>query len=137
MRPDVFEVAGSVQLCSGQEAGCETAVHAMRAILEGEHTQAVILVDAQNAFNLLNQQLALLNIHRICPSIAPVLTNLYRRDANLCVQKETVKSSKGVVQSDPLAMAMFALGITPLIRALKTCHQIWFADDASAGETLE
>ena len=78
VRPDVFEVAGSVRLCSGQEARCETAVHAMRAILEGEHTQAVILVDAQNAFNLLNQQLALLNIHRICPSIAPVLTNLYR-----------------------------------------------------------
>ena len=48
-----------------------------------------------------------------------------------------MKSSEGVVQGDPLAMAMFALGITPLIRALKTCHQIWFADDASAGETLE
>ena len=46
VRLDVLEVAGSVQLCADREAGCETAVHAMRAILEGEHTQAVILVDA-------------------------------------------------------------------------------------------
>ena len=135
--PDVLKVAGSVQLCAGQEAGSETAVHVMHAILEGKHTQAVILVDAQNAFNLLNQQLALLNIHRICPSIATVLTNLYRKDANLYLQKETVQSSEAVMQGDSLAMAMFALGITPLIRTLKTCHQIWFADDASAGGTLE
>ena len=41
------------------------------------------------------------------------------------------------MQGDPLVMAMFAFRITPLIRALKTCHQIWFADDASAGGTLE
>ena len=137
VKSDALEVAGSVQLCAGQEARCETAIHAMRAILEGEHTQAVILVDAQNAFNLLNQQLALLNIHHICPSIALVLAYLYRRDANLYVQKETVQSSIGVLQGDPLAMAMFALRITLLTRVLKTCHQIWFADDASAGGTLE
>ena len=137
VRLGALEIAGSVLLCAGQEAGCKTAVHAMRAILEGECTQTVILVNAQNAFNLLNQQLALLNIHRICPSITPVLTNLYRRDANMYVQIETVQSNEEVMQSDPLAMAMFALGVTPLIRALKTCYQIWFADDASAGGTLE
>ena len=53
VRSAVLEVAGYVQLCAGQEAGCETAVHAMRAILEGEHTQAVILVDAQSVLTCL------------------------------------------------------------------------------------
>ena len=53
VRSDVLEVAGSGQLCAGQEARCETAVHAMRAILEGEHTQAVILVDAQSVLTCL------------------------------------------------------------------------------------
>lgn len=54
---DVLEVAGSVQLCAGQEARSETDVHAIRAILEDECAQAIILIDAQNAFNLLNRHL--------------------------------------------------------------------------------
>ena len=43
VKSDALEVTRSVQLCAGQEAGCETVVHAMRATLEGEHTQAVVL----------------------------------------------------------------------------------------------
>ena len=137
VKSDVLEVAGSVQLCAGQDAGCEAAVHAMKSILENEDTQAALLVDAKNAFNLLNRRLALVNCHKICPSIAVTLTNLYREDASLYVQNETVMSREGVMQGDPLAMAMFAIGITPLIKELGETHQIWFADDAAAGGTLD
>jgi hypothetical protein len=137
VKTDILEVTGSIQLCAGQDSGCEAAVHAMRVILQDESTEAALLVDAQNAFNCLNRQLALVNIHRICPSIAATLTNLYREDANLYVQNETVHSCEGVMQGDPLAMAMFALGVTPLIRELQGIRQIWFADDAASGGSLE
>ena len=51
---DVLEAAGSLQLCAGQDAGNETAVHAMRAIFHDDSTETVLLVDASNVFNSLN-----------------------------------------------------------------------------------
>lgn len=54
--------AGSQQLCAGQKAGCEAAVHAMRNVFEDPATEGVLLVDASNAFNNLNRKVALHNI---------------------------------------------------------------------------
>ena len=48
---DILEAAGSLQLCAGQDAGNEAAVHAMRAIYCDSSTEAVLLIDASNAFN--------------------------------------------------------------------------------------
>ena len=50
-------------------AGCEAAVHAMRQLFHDPGSQAVLLVDASNAFNSVNGQAALHNILRICPSL--------------------------------------------------------------------
>ena len=52
---DVSEAAGSLQLFAGQDAGNEASVHAMRAIFCDDSTEAVLLVDASNAFNCLNR----------------------------------------------------------------------------------
>ena len=51
---EIMEVAGTTQLCAGQEAGCEIGVHSMRAIFRDPSTEAILFVDASNAFNLLN-----------------------------------------------------------------------------------
>jgi len=51
---DIKEAAGGVQLCVGQVSGCEAGVHAMRGIFDDEETEAILLVDATNAFNSLN-----------------------------------------------------------------------------------
>ena len=72
------------------------AVHAMRQIFDDTNTQAVLLVDASNAFNNLNCQTALLNIHLNCPSIAKVLINTYRADTQLFVDGETILSQEGI-----------------------------------------
>ena len=42
---DVLEAAGSLQLCAGQDAGNEAAVHAMRAVYLNDSTEALLLVD--------------------------------------------------------------------------------------------
>ena len=71
---DVEETAGALQLCAGQDGGCEAAVHAMRSVFQAPETEAVLLVDANNAFNSLNRKAALQNISIICPSLAQTLT---------------------------------------------------------------
>ena len=51
---DVRAAAGPLQLCCGQDAGCEAAVHAMRTVFDTDTTDAILLVDATNEFNNLN-----------------------------------------------------------------------------------
>ena len=62
IKPQIMESAGNVQLCAGQPAGCEAAVHAMSEIFAGDETDAVLLVDATNAFNSINRRIMLHNI---------------------------------------------------------------------------
>ena len=134
IRDDIQIAAGSLQLCAGQLSGCEAAIHFMRQLYSSPDVEAVILVDASNAFNSLNRPAALFNIHHLCPSFSTVLINTYRSDVNLFIGGKTLLSEEGTTQGDPLAMPMYALGIIPLINALSDDHikQVWYADDATA-----
>ena len=58
---DLQDAVGTIQLCTGQDAGCEAAVHAMEQIYADDDTEAMIFVDASNAFDCLNRQVTLLN----------------------------------------------------------------------------
>ena len=135
----VQEVTGALQVCSGQQGGCEAAIHAMRHVFSESNTEAVLLVDATNAFNQLNRQAALQNIMRLCPEMAPAIVNTYRSNAQLFIDGETILSEEGTTQGDPLAMAMYAIATVPLIHQLdasSSVRQVWFADDATAGGQL-
>lgn len=72
---DVQQVTGALQVCDGQQGGCESAVHAMRLVFQDPNTKAVLLADASNAFNCLNREVALQNVLSLCPSTAPNLVN--------------------------------------------------------------
>ena len=61
-RDDAQEATGALQLCAGQEASCEAAIHAIHQLFELSDTDAAILIDATNAFNSLNRENALRNI---------------------------------------------------------------------------
>ena len=137
-KADIQAAVGPLQLCAGHDAGCEAAIHAMREIFDDEETEGVLLVDAKNAFNSLNRAAALHNCQALCPSLAPILINIYRSSAQLFVAGESILSQEGTTQGDPLAMAMYALGTLPLIRAVTTpgAKQTWYADDAAAGGNL-
>ena len=66
-----------LELCAGQCASCEAAVHVMREIFADEGTEGILLVDVSNTFNSLNRRTALLNMFHLCPPLATVLTNTY------------------------------------------------------------
>ena len=135
---DIRAAAGPLQVCAGQPAGVEAAIHALCVRFGEDDCEGVLLVDATNAFNLLNRQVALRNIMALCPTIAPFLINIYRSPSELNVGGETMLSMEGTTQGDPLAMAMFAIATRPLIErvACAKADQIWFADDAGAGGKL-
>ena len=132
---DIQDAAGTVQLCAGQKSGTEAAVHAMNLAFKEENSEAVLLVDASNAFNSLNRQIALRNIRTLCPSISTMLINSYRKDPELFVGGTTIHSKEGTTQGDPLAMPMYAIALLPLIKKVNphcSVTQAWYADDASA-----
>ena len=125
---------GSIQLYGGQDAGCEAAVHAMAQIFDDNETEAMIFVDASNAFNRLNRQLALRNTKVVCPAMAPVLINTYWNSSWLFVDGQCMSSREGTTQGDPLAMAMYAIATQPLIHRLHgIAKQVWYADDPAVG----
>ena len=133
IRPDVQAATGCIQLCGGQISGIEAAVHAVRSAFTLDENEAVLLVDASNAFNTLNRQAALHNISRICPPLSTILVNTYRAPTDLFVGGDTILSQEGTTQGDPLAMPMYALATIPLIKELDGhCKQTWYADDAAA-----
>ena len=48
---DITKAVFSLQLCASQEAGYKAAIHAMHSIFEANETEAILLVDAEDAFN--------------------------------------------------------------------------------------
>ena len=55
VKSDVEKHAGALQLCAGQSAGVEAAIHAMKQIYEAETCDGILLLDAENAFNRVNK----------------------------------------------------------------------------------
>ena len=136
LKQDILDASGPLQVCAGQESGCEAAIHAMRQTFTDMDSGGALLIDASNAFNSMNRQAALHNISIICPSFAQVLCNTYKAPVRCVIQGEgEVSSSEGTTQGDPLAMAMYALAMKPLIDRLQshcpTVKQVWYADDAT------
>ena len=138
IKEDVMKATGPLQLCGGHEAGCEAAIQTMRMVFEDPSTDAIIFVDASNAFNNLNRKVALYNIQFLCPVASKILINCYRSSTALYVGGTVIRSQEGTTQGDPLAMMMFALATVPLLNAVKTADtiQAWFADDAASGGCL-
>ena len=133
---DIRRVAGGDQLCVGQRAGIESAIHELRTSFNSSNEQCLLQIDADNAFNSLNRSLLLHNIEKICPLLKVILLNTYRKDSFLPVAKELLYSREGLTQGDNLAMAAFGANTLPLIKRLKeqlpdSILQKWYADDAN------
>ena len=118
----------------------------MQHIFDKEDTEALLLVDAENAFNNLNRKAAIHNIKELCPSFHRYLSNTYQISAKMIINDqekcEMILSEEGSTQGDVTAMAMYAIGIRPLVNILgektdsENCKQVWYADDSSAAGKL-
>ena len=60
-------------------------MHAMRQLFTVPETEAVILVDATNAYNSLNRRAALQNIHHLCSSLSSCVHACMRASVSVCV----------------------------------------------------
>ncbi|MEL6606451.1 MAG: reverse transcriptase domain-containing protein, partial [Cyanobacteria bacterium J06614_10] len=118
LKTTVRKAAGNLQVCAGHLAGGEAAIHAMREIYEDENIDAVLLVDAKNAFNTINREAMLHNIKMKCPSFSQYVENTYGSPSELFIEgdenSEVIMSEEGTTQGDPIAMAMYALGLSVL-----------------------
>ena len=124
----------------------------MKDIFDREGTDAVILVDAANAFNRLNRSTALHNMRYLCPPFATILINTYRVPTRLFITGGgEIASTEGTTQGDALAMPFYGICITPIIDILRnkfqqyntttqlstsSVSQVWLADDATAAGKL-
>ena len=127
----VQEAVGALQLCAGQPAGVESAIHAMRGFLKDDESDGILLIDADNAFNRVNRAVALRNIQHICPAMKHVLINFYRSPTRIFMSGDGffhLLSQEGTTQGCPLAMTMYALALVPLSRLQPLCKQVWYAE---------
>ena len=137
-RGAVKEAAGSVQLAAGQAGGCEAAIHALFDRFEEDDCEGALLLDASNAFNSLNRGLALHSVQRLCPILAQFMRNMYGTPSPLYVGSHVLMSDEGTTQGCPSAMAMYSIGILPLISKsdLEDVLQAWYADDGNGAGSI-
>ena len=79
VKEDVTKSVGSLQVCAGHEAGSEAAVHAIRNIFSQDEAEAVLLIDAANAFNCINREAFIHNAKIICPPPPPPNRDIHRK----------------------------------------------------------
>ena len=83
-----------------RSSSCEAVIYAMRSIYEYFVAEAIFLLDASNAFNSLNRQVALRNISLLVSAIHPILVNTYRKPSDLFVCGTRLLSQEGTTQGD-------------------------------------
>ena len=88
----------------------------MQETYEDETCEAVLLVDTSNAFNSINRNVFLHNVAIICPDIAVYVKNCYSlHSRQLIIGGNEIRSCEGTTQGDPIAMAVYAIAIVPMI----------------------
>ena len=142
LNPALAEATAPLQTCAGIPGGVEATIHALRRIFDDPETEAVLLLDARNAFNVLNRKAALNNIKYTCPEIATYIINTYRNPAELHIAncKETLLSEEGTTQGDNTSMGLYSCSTIPLVHGTHEkadVKRIFYADDGAGGGKLK
>ena len=75
LNQEICEAAGPLQTCAGHSAGAEAAIHGMKEVFFHDETDAILLIDATNAFNSMNRLVGMHNIQITCPVMATYVIN--------------------------------------------------------------
>ena len=83
-----MKAVGNLQLCAGQQAGAEAAVHAAKEFFADKECEAVLLIDASNALNTLNRQAIMHNVSVLCPTLATYVEKHIQNSSKIiCCQR--------------------------------------------------
>ena len=136
-----MKVVGSLQLCAGQQAGEEAAVHAAKEVFADKEFEAVLLVDSSNAFNTPNRQAMMYNISVIRPTLSTYVKNTCEVSPRLFVAKDLELRSEGTTQGDHIAIGAYALGLSVLQSKISQnntgAKHTTFADDFVGAENCK
>ena len=110
---DIKHAAGALQFSGWQDAGVEAVVRAIHDIFPKENTEAVLLIDAENAFN---SMVILHNTKLLCPLISTYICNCYGTPAMLFIfGGSEILSKQGTTRGDPTSKGPYALGILQML----------------------
>ena len=98
---------------------CWAAIHSVCTLFSHDDCDAILLVDASNAFNSLNRIVALHNICQLCPPISTLLINTYHSSACLFISGDTLMSEEGTTTIPLLKQLPSDVKIAP---AKHRCH---------------
>ena len=100
---------------------CEAGVYALSSILSEDDSDVILLLDADNVFNRVNQNVMLNKILMICPVIVIYVINLYTQETRLLILGgEEIASVEGIIQGDPTAISIYAVGSLLLLNVTTT-----------------
>ncbi|GKD24580.1 retrovirus-related pol polyprotein from transposon TNT 1-94, partial [Tanacetum coccineum] len=102
---------------------------------------SMLLVDFQNAFNLVDRTVMLEEVRLRCPAISRWVEFCYSSPARLYYGEHFLWLCQGVQQGGPLGPLLFYLVLHPLICKIRDsfnlCLQAWYLDDDTiVGDTL-
>ena len=121
-KKDVGDAADTLQMCLGQDARADIAIQAMHNPFQYDEIEAVLLTDAENAFN---REVMMCNISIMCLILSTFISSCSFVPARLFViGNMEVISKEGTTQRDPLAMGTYALGVKPCLILVKKSH-LW------------
>ena len=146
VQSEALRVLAPLQVGVGVPAGCEAIVHSMADVLEDSSIppegRFTLLVDFSNAFNSVDRGAMFREVRSRIPSMAAWIENCYGSQPILHLGEQTILSSCGVQQGDPLGPLGFALALHPIVEKIKEkvpglLINVWYLDDGTLCGSLD
>ena len=116
---DLKILGGDQQLCMSQKGGIEHAIHSLRAALNSLNSadpEAILLIDAKNAFNILNRNRALRNIEKLCSSPIAIVNH------QICFLRNTTLSRRYNTRLTPCNVDVWNFQYPPIRTSWRLLH---------------
>jgi hypothetical protein len=123
------------------EGACETVAQGLQTFIQNETgtTWAVLQVDLQNAFNVLDRRALLHAVRARAPELEGWARSTYATHSALYSHGHRMTSEQGVQQGDPLGPLFFALTWQEVVLALpkELLLNVWYLDDGHLVGSVE